>query len=672
MSRSEMGEAALELSRMRLAVFPLKPNKKEPATKHGCKDAALIGAEDAEQWGNHNIGIATGSINGIIVIDIDMDEDSGKDGFRWLRKWELEHGPLPETWSVCTPRGGMHYYFAYNGSDIRNSTDEDKAIDIRGEGGYVVAPPSRTRVGGYEWEVAPQDVPIAPVDIHVMDFIRSVSGANGNSEKFELPTVVTSGARNDTLFKLASSLQAKGMEDSLILDALRGANSSRCKPPLSEQDVLKIWNSVVNRYEKGRSDAPESSERGEAAPKVDVSIIDGIPAIWDGSRYQVGVRAIDRALIKAAPKVSRTKRRDMREDALLLAEEVHAADARYVAFNNGVVDITDIEARLQPYSRDMHIINVIPHDFNVGAKSEIVDRFLDDISCGNPEIRQSLEEVIGLCLHRSCEYARCPILLGRGANGKSTYIRALRNLLGEENTTSLDLNILGAHFQGVNLMGKLANIGDDIANERIQGAIAANWKKMVTGERIYSDIKGSAGVEFTPYATLIFSANEMPSLADSTDGMMRRLMPIPFDADFTGKARDPHMARKLCSEEAAQYLALLGLMALFKMAQRGGIRETEAMREAIASIKADNNTVIQWIDDTGTQPDDIEGRATNDVYADYSAWCQRSGVSAFGKTKFSRQILTLWGFKSVISWSPAWQKAVRVYKFGGEILTDKP
>lgn len=659
MSASVLGQAALELSRMRLAVFPLKTGKKEPATKHGCKDAALIDADDAAAWGDHNIGVATGSISGVVVIDIDVDEDSGKDGFAWMRKWELEHGELPETWCVCTPRGGMHYYFSYSGSDIRNSTDEDKAIDIRGEGGYVVAPPSRTMVGEYVWEVAPEDVPLAPVDIHVMDFIRSVQGKNAG-KRFELPTAITSGKRNETLFKLGASLQSKGTDDELILDTLRGTNASRCKPPLPDADVVKIWASVVNRYEKGEDKKPD-----EEPADIDLVLIDGAPAVWDGERYRVGVRELDRAIIKSRPKMSHTTRKHLREDMLLMASEVKSADPKYVAFRNGVVDVTDMSATLQPYERGMYIINVIPHDFNPDAECETVDKFLDDVSCGDADVRRSLEEAVGLCLYRSCEIARCPILLGKGANGKSTYIRALRNLLGEENTSSLDLLILGGQFQGVRIMGKLANIGDDIANERISGAVAANWKKMVTGERIYSDVKNSAGVEFTPYATLIFSANEMPSLGDSSDGMMRRLMPIPFDADFTGADCDPHMARKLCTEEAAQRLALLGVMALYMMVLRGGIKETDRMREEVAGIKRDNDSVLQWIGDEEVTADDIDGHETRYVYDDYRIWCERSGLLPFSKTKFSRKLLTLWGLKSVSKWDASVSKSRRVYVLEG-------
>ena len=661
MSASPMGQAALELSRMRLAVFPLKPGKKEPATRHGCKDAAFIDAEDAERWGDHNIGVATGSTSGVIVIDIDVDEDSGKDGFRWLREWELEHGPLPETWSVCTPRGGMHYYFAYSGSDIRNSTDEDKAVDIRGEGGYVVAPPSVAAHGEYVWEVAPEDVPLAPVDIHVMDFIRSVQG-KPMGKRFELPPAITSGKRNETLFKLGASLQSKGTDDELILDTLRGTNTSRCRPPLPDADVVKIWASVVNRYEKGEERPAAKVEPAD----IHLVLIDGAPSVWRNGRYEVGVDALRRAILETMPDMSYNKRKNLASDMLLMAPEVKAADPRYVAFRNGVVDITDMSATLRPYDRDMHIINVIPHNFDPDASCADVDKFLDDVSCGDTDVRNSLEEAIGLCLYRSCELGRCPILLGKGANGKSTYIRALRNLLGEENTSALDLAILGEKFQGVRIMGKLANIGDDIANERISGAVAANWKKMVTGERIYSDVKGIAGVEFTPYATLIFSANEMPSLGDSSDGMMRRLMPIPFDADFTGADCDPHMARRLCTEEAAQYLAFLGIAALYKMTMRGGIRETDRMREEVAGIKRDNDSVLQWISDEDVKPEDLDGRETKWVYGEYQAWCNRSGVGPFGKQKFSRKLVTLWGLKSVPSKSKSVTKTVRVYRLEGE------
>ena len=117
-----------------------------------------------------------------------------------------------------------------------------------------------------------------------------------------------------------------------------------------------------------------------------------------------------------------------------------------------MLDLED--GTMQPYTKELCIVNVIPHDYVEDAKSEVAEKFLSDISCGNAETRRSLEEVIGLCLMRSCKYAKCPILLGSGSNGKSTYIRALRNVLGDANVSSLDLAIIGERFQAQRIMGK--------------------------------------------------------------------------------------------------------------------------------------------------------------------------------------------------------------------------
>lgn len=97
------------------------------------------------QWPDANIGIPTGESSGLLVLDID-DHGSAS-----LEALEAKHGQLPETLTVGTGGGGRHIYFRYRtGSDIRNSTGKvGSGLDVRGEGGYVVAPPSRTDKGPY-------------------------------------------------------------------------------------------------------------------------------------------------------------------------------------------------------------------------------------------------------------------------------------------------------------------------------------------------------------------------------------------------------------------------------------------------------------------------------------------------------------------------------------------
>lgn len=181
-----------------LAIFPLKG--KIPLTAHGCKDATRDRAQVESWWAQYpsaNIGIATGEINGLLVIDVDVKHDQGKYGDESLKALESELGELPETWVAITGSGGLHYYFRYpEGHDIRNSASQlAQDIDIRAQGGYVVAPPSVHPDTGrlYEWECGsdPEETPLAELPEKWLQRLeKKVTGeALGESQKklFEIP-----------------------------------------------------------------------------------------------------------------------------------------------------------------------------------------------------------------------------------------------------------------------------------------------------------------------------------------------------------------------------------------------------------------------------------------------------------------------------------------------------
>jgi predicted P-loop ATPase len=146
----------LALASRGLSIFPLAPGAKTPlgeAAPHGCHDSTTDSSHIEQWWANHpnaNVGVATG--DGLIVIDLDVDPDRELDGLTELARLETEVEELPHTATVRTPRGGKHLYFRLpDGVTIRNSAGKLAAgIDVRGEGGYVVAPPS-TREDGARW-----------------------------------------------------------------------------------------------------------------------------------------------------------------------------------------------------------------------------------------------------------------------------------------------------------------------------------------------------------------------------------------------------------------------------------------------------------------------------------------------------------------------------------------
>ena len=143
--------AALSYTRRGIPVFPCEPSGKRPLTYSGFWDATTEEGHVRawwSRWPSANVGIPTGKRSGLLVLDVDPRGG----GPQSLSILERENGPLPRTAKARTGGGGMHVYFRYSAEEeVRNSAGLLGAgLDVRGEGGYVVVPPSRTQ-GAYEW-----------------------------------------------------------------------------------------------------------------------------------------------------------------------------------------------------------------------------------------------------------------------------------------------------------------------------------------------------------------------------------------------------------------------------------------------------------------------------------------------------------------------------------------
>lgn len=259
--------AAREYIERGWAVIPLAPRKKEPATRHGLSDWT-DNPEQADVWwgqgeykgrGNpaYNVGIVCGQVSGGLVV-LDIDEG----GMEALRDWETAHAALPETVTALTGSGGRHLFYRAS-REVRPSVNGELHVDVRGDGSYVVAPPSIHPNGeSYEWGISPDDMEVADADDTVYAFIEHVrpstmAGEGGVKPLFELPGEIAKD-RNNTLFKYACSLREKGLDGPSISVLVENANATRCKPPLAPFEVRKICGSVL-RYEPGN----ERDEKGE-------------------------------------------------------------------------------------------------------------------------------------------------------------------------------------------------------------------------------------------------------------------------------------------------------------------------------------------------------------------------------------------------------------------------
>lgn len=665
---SELGKAAVWYAENGFAVFPLRARGKRPATQHGVNDWT-DDAESVRKWWerhpDHNIGIACGTPSGgLLVLDFDVDEEKDKDGLATLYAWERSHGELPETAVAITGRGGMHYLYRTDRTNIHPSANPDLSVDVRSDGSYIVAPPSVHENGRrYEWQDSPEETPIATANGNVYDFLDHVQRNGGHDEtrkpngKFKLPDEIKQGGRDNTLYRYACHLRAIGRSDEEITASVAGVNAMRCKPPMPAEDIERIVRSAC-RHDQGEDDAREpgigkpgagsetirgprgglqTNALARRVMRVNLArIIDGAPAVWTGTRWEFGPRAINRCVLDIADDAKKQDKAEVVSYIMDKAPNVSSDssfDGRYyVQFSNATYDVLADEV-VEPRP-EMCIIATLPVALNLDAPPNLADRFLASLANGDSDVRTALAEVIGACMCSKRCISQSPMLIGRAgggagkaSNGKSTYLNWVRAIIGNGNASSLDIATLGQRFQASRVVGKLANLGDDIPDGFLRGEELSTFKKLVTGDAIYTDVKNSEGFEFRPSATMVFSMNAIPRLSDTTDGVFRRLYFLPFRRRFSpgDPDYDPDMASKLAQPEVLERGALLGLMALGDLIRRGELTPIPDMVEEVEEVKKDNDSVERWLYDESITTSDVVGRATSSVYQDYSDWCRESG-----------------------------------------------
>lgn len=679
MGSNKFLDAAIEYLGLGLSVVILGKESKEPVTVHtpnGLKDATHD-PDVARGWWELtpkcNVGAVLGAASGGIVV-IDIDRKHGVDGYETMRDWEMEHGDMPETATCCTPTGGYHLYYRAD-REIRPSTNDRLGVDIRGDDSYVVMPPSvhpDTKTE-YTWEFPPDEVGIADADELVYEFIEYVrpasEGDGGGAAPFDMPDEVREGMRDVTMYKFACSERAHDRPMGVTIAAALEYNKTCFKPPLPESEVRKKVESAY-KHAPGFSDEvrgklAESNGGAETVPKVSKHVevanvlldkysacyLDGAPAVFNGLTYRIGWTPVERAVLREWRNAKDRERKEVVKYLDLVMPREKQSPPNFIGFENGVLDVNTMD--LMSFSPDFRIPNVIPHDWNPDARSDVLDATLSKIACGDPYIEANLCEFIGLCMYRSGKYAFAAILLGRktekASNGKSTYINLLKNVLGKDNFSALSLCDFGEKFNRQYLSGKLANLGDDISSEFTKGASLEVFKKAVSGDTIHTDVKNGKGYDFEPYCTVVLSANEFPKMENLDDGVLRRLFPIRFNAHFS--ADDPDFNPEIKdlfkeSEEIAEAAIVRGIWGLRRVMEQRRPTDNAESRSMVRDIQTDNSSILQWIDDEQRTRDEFEETMVGAVYEWYEKWCARSGVrNSFAKWQFSKKVCEHFKFK---------------------------
>lgn len=453
--------------------------------------------------------------------------------------------------------------------------------------------------------------------------------------------------RNQALFNYILTLTANDFTVDETRECIRILNKFVLKEPLSDDELEVILRDEAFQKPVFFMGSTFLFDKFAVYMKNTAHIvkINGQLHIYKEGIYTNGYKEIEADMIQHIPNLKKMQRREVLDYMELIVEEKQPSEANLIAFNNGVYDI--MTGELKPFSTEIVITNKIPWDYDPDAYSELADSTLNKLSCGDSAIRALLEECIGYCFYRRNELGKAFILTGDKSNGKSTFLDCVKAILGEKNISALDLKELGDRFNTSMMFGKLANIGDDIGDDFLQGSQVSIFKKIVTGNRIKAERKGQDPFEFNPFIKLLFSANDIPRMKDKTGAVLRRLVIIPFNATF-GKSDpdyDPFIKYKLIEKDSIEYFIRLGVEGLKRVIINDEFTKSTKVQNQLNEYEEENNPIIAFIADSGI--DMIENEPTNEVYKRYQVFCADNAMTPMSNIVFSKQINKRLGFKVI-------------------------
>jgi putative DNA primase/helicase len=675
-----MIESALYYAKNGCSVIPIRKKDKKPLTKWEQYQSARADEETIRSWWRRwpeaNIGIVTGEASGIIVLDID-----GLEGQQSIKTNRLATPPTP---TVLTGGGGYHYYFKHPGFLCKNFTKKYPGIDFRGDGGYVLAPPSLHASGNrYEWIISPGDEELADPPAWLLDLIVKQEANGGRLEPSEWSVDIPQGKRNGELTRRAGSLLARGIPAGEVLTMLQAWNETHSKPPLPQGEVKTIVESISKKEQQKKrisiqqdfghglnwdgtpetepetepadgegSSTPRFSggyfdERGTFIPKfladdllINYSIKYAAGELWvykDGVYKPDGENFLAKVAQRALKAYTRTNR--IRETLDYIKRQVYTDLPEP---NRDIINLKNGRLNWRTGELDEHHVGYfeivqLPVTYNPATTCPVFDKYL--ATTLDEESAQLAIEILGYCLIPDTRFEKAFMFTGTGRNGKSIFLSVINSLLGSDNVSHIALQDLEENrFKAAGLLGKLVNTFADLDSRALK---STTFLKMLTsGDPIDAERKFKDGFSFTNYARMVFSANTLPRSSDTTFAFYERWIILPFERvfDANNPDTDPNLRDKLSDPRELSGIFNRALAGLQRLYQRGRFTMPESVKQALQEYERQNDSVLAFCDEcTELKSDGFSSKEM--FYAVYRSWCEEQGLKPVSQTKLKPRLL---------------------------------
>ena len=500
-------------------------------------------------------------------------------------------------------------------------------------------------------------------------FTRGATSKVGPQAATSNDSSIREGGRNNTLLSLGGAMRRKGMSQVAIEAALQAENQAHCKPPLEPEEVSAIAASIM-RYPAANADDVLKSltDAGNAARfggryANQVKYVFGLGwAIWDGLRwkrdetdqiielaktlardiYKEGEALDDSARVwvakhgkssQQAPKLKAML--DLARSLTELVTQAELLDAHDMLLGvaNGVVNLKT--GKLQTARREDLMTRHCPVVFDAKANCPQFDAFINQVTGADKTLAGYLQRVVGYSLSGWTTEQCLFFLYGNGANGKSTFLNVLKELLGADFAKQTPSETLMAKRSGAtNDLARLQSVRVVIANEIEDGSLLAESlvKQMTGGEALTARFHYREFFELVPKFKLFIAGNHKPMIRGRDNGIWRRIRLVPFEVTIPPGQQDKHLQEKLRAElPGILNWAIKGC----GIWQKSGLAAPKVVTDAVDSYREEMDIIGHWVAECCTVGAGLESKAGG-AYQSYKFWSDQNGYKPMAAGTFGR------------------------------------
>jgi len=637
---------------------------------------------------------AKSNVTAVRSIFIDLDEN-GQELLDAVMKSEI----LPSI-VVESSRGKYHCYWQVKNCLLEEFTRTQSALATRYQSDPAVKDISRVmRLPGFYHQKGEAVMTLiddgrssmkSGMDVAEV-LIRnniSISATSKSAHLSIVDSMIPEGTRNVTLTKLAGTMKARGMTMEQVSEKLCETNLAKCNPPLHQDEVMAIAKSIdryehkiYKNYEESLTDTGNAERFAQHYSSTVKYVVDwGKFIIFNGHYWQVDsvnkvmeyAKQIARDIYDEGASVNDLKLRHELSKHSLKSQQLSRLvamieltksisemiiestalnnDDMLLCVKNGVVDLRDGSFR-EGRSED-YITQMAPVSFDSKAECPRFMQFIDETFVGGGsvimqerinttergELIDYMQKSLGYCLTGKTGAQCLFFAYGIGANGKTTLINLMLDLLGKDYSlqTPMDtLMIKSANSSSSNHLARLQNIRFVASTEIDEGARVSESliKQMTGGDRIAARFLYKEFVEFTPKFKLFIAGNHKPIIKGDDNGIWRRIHLVPFDITVSADMRDSTLPEKIRLELSG---ILNWLIQGCIQWQQSGLKQAKLVEQAVSDYKNEMDTLGIWIDEC-CETGDFKARAS-DMFDSYRMWASNNNFQAICSVNFYRKL----------------------------------